>query len=140
MVSIRHARVPRIKCCKFVYEAVRLPYSYQNQCSPLLYDCGCNIICDLIPQSQIETDHRPISIRRIFYAHRTGDRPMIAWAPGHCVASGGVLINFKSHLKFYPSLGPGRNRVEIETRSDTQRTVIARRSPDKGFMERVSEK
>ncbi|KAH3701084.1 hypothetical protein DPMN_076068 [Dreissena polymorpha] len=65
---------------------------------------------------------------------------MIARKPGQFVASGGVRINFKSHLKFYPTSGPGRNRVEIETRSDDQRTGIARRSPDIGFIERVSAK
>ncbi|KAH3690368.1 hypothetical protein DPMN_193572 [Dreissena polymorpha] len=55
-------------------------------------------------------------------------------------ALGGVRINFKSHLNFYPTSGPTRNRVEIETRSDDQRTSIARRSPDIGFIERVSAK
>ncbi|KAH3826955.1 hypothetical protein DPMN_128883 [Dreissena polymorpha] len=65
---------------------------------------------------------------------------MIARKPGQFVASGGVRINFKSHLKFNPTSGPGRNRVEIETRSDVQRTGIARRSPDIGFIERVSAK
>ncbi|KAH3804814.1 hypothetical protein DPMN_133105 [Dreissena polymorpha] len=56
---------------------------------------------------------------------------MIARKPGQFVASGGVWINFK---------GPGRNRVEIETRSDDQRTGIARLSPDIGLIERVSAK
>ncbi|KAH3804991.1 hypothetical protein DPMN_133283 [Dreissena polymorpha] len=62
---------------------------------------------------------------------------MIARKPGQFVASGGVRINFKSHLKFYPTSGPGRNRVEIETRSDDQRTGIARRSPDIGLIDRA---
>ncbi|KAH3727375.1 hypothetical protein DPMN_053309 [Dreissena polymorpha] len=35
---------------------------------------------------------------------------------------------------------PRRNRVEIETTSDDQRTVIARRSPEIGFIERISAK
>ncbi|KAH3875872.1 hypothetical protein DPMN_039153 [Dreissena polymorpha] len=65
---------------------------------------------------------------------------MIARKPGQFVASSGVRINFKSHLKFDPTSGPGRNRDEIETRSDDQRTGIARRSPDIGFIERVSAK
>ncbi|KAH3833981.1 hypothetical protein DPMN_107299 [Dreissena polymorpha] len=62
---------------------------------------------------------------------------MIARKPAQFVASGDVRINFKSHLKFYPTSGPGRNRVEIETRSDDQRTGIARRSPDIGFIEQA---
>ncbi|KAH3801673.1 hypothetical protein DPMN_155331 [Dreissena polymorpha] len=62
---------------------------------------------------------------------------MIARKPDQFVASGGVRINFKSHLKFYSTSGPGRNRVEIETRSDDQRTGIARRSPDIGFIEQA---
>ncbi|KAH3893740.1 hypothetical protein DPMN_017890 [Dreissena polymorpha] len=75
-----------------------------------------------------------------FSAYCACDRPMIARKPGQFVASGGVRINFKSHLKFYLTLGPGRNQVEIETRSDDQRTGIARRSHDIGFIERVSAK
>ncbi|KAH3710651.1 hypothetical protein DPMN_070141 [Dreissena polymorpha] len=47
---------------------------------------------------------------------------MISQKPAQFVASGGVQINLKSHLKFYPTSGPGMNRVEIETRSDNQRT------------------
>ncbi|KAH3889822.1 hypothetical protein DPMN_013886 [Dreissena polymorpha] len=83
-----------------------------------------------IPQSQIDTDHRPISGRRIC--------PLIGLATGR--RSHGNRVILKSNLKFYPSSGPGRNRVEIETRSDDQRTGIARRSPDIGFIERVSAK
>ena len=54
---------------------------------------------------------------------------MIARTSGHFVASGGVRIIFLYHSLFYPTSGPGRNRVEIEKRSDDQRTVIARRAP-----------
>ncbi|KAH3782860.1 hypothetical protein DPMN_160780 [Dreissena polymorpha] len=82
------------------------------------------------------TDQRPT----YFSAHRAGDRPMIAGKPDQFVALGCFKINFKSHLKCYPTSGPGRNRVEIETRSDDKRTGIARRSPDIGFIERVSAK
>ncbi|KAH3896727.1 hypothetical protein DPMN_020906 [Dreissena polymorpha] len=62
---------------------------------------------------------------------------MISRKPAQFETLGGVRINFKSHLNFYPTSGPGRNRVEIETRSDDQRTGIARRSPDNGFIEQA---
>ncbi|KAH3772180.1 hypothetical protein DPMN_173517 [Dreissena polymorpha] len=62
---------------------------------------------------------------------------MISRKPGQFVASGGVRINFDSHLKFYQTSGPGRNRVGIETRPDDQRTGIARRSPDIGCIEQA---
>ena len=68
------------------------------------------------------SDQRPT----YFFTHRAGARPMIARTPGHFGASVGDRTNFKSHLKFYPTSGPGRNRVEIGLRSDDQRTEIAR--------------
>ncbi|KAH3710087.1 hypothetical protein DPMN_069553 [Dreissena polymorpha] len=90
--------------------------------------------------TSVTNRHRSPSDQRptYFSAHRAGDRPMIARKSGQFVASGGVRINFKSHLKFYPTSGPERNRVEIETKLDDQRTGIARRSPDIRFIQRVS--
>ncbi|KAH3835152.1 hypothetical protein DPMN_108498 [Dreissena polymorpha] len=94
------------------------------------------------PNTSVTNRHRSPPDQRptYFSAHRAGDRPIIDRKPGQFVASGGVRINYKSHLKIYQTSGPGRNRVEIETRSDDQRTGIARRSPDIGFIERVSAK
>ncbi|KAH3891812.1 hypothetical protein DPMN_015920 [Dreissena polymorpha] len=85
-------------------------------------------------QSQLEPDQRTTYLT----GHRAGARPMIARSTGHFVASGGVRSNSKSHFKVYPTSGPGMNRIEVEKRSDDQCTVVARRSPDIGFVVRIS--
>ncbi|KAH3848426.1 hypothetical protein DPMN_090789 [Dreissena polymorpha] len=67
------------------------------------------------------SDQRPT----YFSAIRAGDRPVIARKPAQYVASGGVRINFKSHLKFYPTSGPGRRQHdERKKKSAADRTVL----------------
>ncbi|KAH3890876.1 hypothetical protein DPMN_014965, partial [Dreissena polymorpha] len=89
--------------------------------------------------SVINRDRSQYDQRTTYFSdHRSGARPMIARSPGYFVASGCVRMNFKSHLKFYPRSGMGKNQVEIEKRSDDQRTVIPRRSRDIGFVVIVS--
>ncbi|KAH3875747.1 hypothetical protein DPMN_039023, partial [Dreissena polymorpha] len=48
---------------------------------------------------------------------------MIARTSVQFVASGGLRINFKSHLKVYPTSVAEWNRIGIDKRSDDQRPV-----------------
>ncbi|KAH3826739.1 hypothetical protein DPMN_128649 [Dreissena polymorpha] len=89
-------------------------------------------------KTSVTNRHR--SAADVFFRSSDWRRPMIARTSDHLVASGGVQINFLYHNLFYPTSGPGRIRVEIEKRSEDQRTVIARRAPDIGFIVRVSER
>ncbi|KAH3713630.1 hypothetical protein DPMN_073427 [Dreissena polymorpha] len=58
---------------------------------------------------------------------------MITQKPGQFVRSGGVRINFKSHLKFYPT--PAWEGIELRSKQD--RTINPRVSPDIGFIEQA---
>ncbi|KAH3816907.1 hypothetical protein DPMN_118432 [Dreissena polymorpha] len=91
-------------------------------------------VSDLQASGRLDTSEpsaTPISLRSaadVYFRSSGWRQPMIARTSGHFVASGGVRINFLYHSLSYPTSGPGRNRVEIEKRSDDQRTVIARPS------------